>query len=120
MITPKHKYRVGELRPSQLLFSYGVGAIVDLPHLSTMVLGLDDWETAYATEIGEERLRAAVQEELGPQVTRLLAPPAAPETGPENPLDTDTLVGVPVATFPRWVVARTATCWPRSTRVCLS
>ena len=26
-----------------MLFTFGVGAIVDLPHLSVMVMGLDDW-----------------------------------------------------------------------------
>ena len=34
---------VGELRPSQLLHTYGVGATVELPELTTLVLGLDDW-----------------------------------------------------------------------------
>ncbi len=34
--------KVGELRPSQLLFTFGVGAVVDLPNLSTMIMGLDD------------------------------------------------------------------------------
>ena len=29
MSAPHKKYRVGELRPSQLLFTYGIGAIVD-------------------------------------------------------------------------------------------
>ena len=34
------KRRVGEIRPSQLLFTYGIGAIVDLPELSVIVTGL--------------------------------------------------------------------------------
>ena len=34
---------VGELRPSQLLHTYGVGATVELPEMTTLVLGLDDW-----------------------------------------------------------------------------
>jgi hypothetical protein len=32
---------VGELRPSQLMHTYGVGATVELPELTTLVLGLD-------------------------------------------------------------------------------
>lgn len=36
--------RVGEVRPSQLMFTYGVGALVDLPKLSVIVSGLDDWQ----------------------------------------------------------------------------
>jgi hypothetical protein len=39
----RERARVGELRPSQLLFSFGVGAIIDLPHISAMVMGLEDW-----------------------------------------------------------------------------
>jgi len=101
---PQPKNRVGELRPSQLLFSSGVGAVVDLPHLSTMILGLDDWDIARATEIGEERLRVAVQAELGTQVNRLLTPPIAPDSAATSPFDPTAQVGVPVATFPRWVV----------------
>ncbi|MEY3334184.1 MAG: hypothetical protein RLZZ176_2487, partial [Cyanobacteriota bacterium] len=36
-----YKYKVGELRPSQILFSFGVGAVLDLPNLSVMVMGLE-------------------------------------------------------------------------------
>ena len=37
--------RVGEVRPSQLMYAYGIGAIVDLPKLSVIVTGLEDWPT---------------------------------------------------------------------------
>ena len=100
---PPSRYRVGEVRPSQLLHTFGVGAIIDLPNLSVMVMGLDDWSPAYATEIGEERLLAAVQQHLGPQVKSLRMPPLAPE-GMDNPFDGSALIGVPVATFPRWML----------------
>ena len=69
------KSEVGELRPSQLLLTFGVGAIVDLPNMSVMVMGLDDWPIRHATEIGEERLLLSVQEHLGPQVQKLMTPP---------------------------------------------
>lgn len=55
------KSEVGDLRPSQLLLTFGVGAIVDLPNMSVMVMGLDDWPTKYASEIGEERLLLAAR-----------------------------------------------------------
>lgn len=42
MSTGKEKPRVGELRPSQILMTFGVGSIVDLPHISVMVMGLED------------------------------------------------------------------------------
>ena len=41
--------RVGELRPNQLLHTYGVGAVADLPNLSVVVAGLDDWELGNST-----------------------------------------------------------------------
>src|SRR5437660_1197420 len=34
--------KVGELRPSQALTTFGIGSIIDLPNLSVMVMGLDD------------------------------------------------------------------------------
>lgn len=103
MTLRNEKYRVGEVRPSQLLHTFGVGAIIDLPHLSVMVMGLDDWPPAYATEIGEERLLHAVQGQLGPQVKSLRAPPI-PHEGGDNPFDGASQIGVPVATFPRWML----------------
>src|SRR5205809_5674094 len=106
MNVTRKKYRVGELRPSQVLFTYGVGSIVDLPFISTMVMGLDDWENPYPVQVGEERLLQAVRTILGHQVSRLLAPPEAPEpvAGPPNPFDDNATVGVPVAAFPRWML----------------
>lgn len=103
MTLRNEKYRVGEVRPSQLLHTFGVGSIIDLPHLSVMVMGLDDWSPAYATEIGEERLLQAVQNQLGSQVKSLRMPPIPNESG-DNPFDGSAQVGVPVATFPRWML----------------
>ena len=98
--------RVGEIRPSQLMFTYGVGALIDLPKLSVIVTGLDDWPAnpEYTRPVNESRLLQAVQFHL-PGVEKMLAPPVVPETGaPPDPLDPVTLIGVPVATFPRWMV----------------
>src|SRR5260370_2088407 len=71
-----------------------------------MVMGLEDWENPYPTMVGEERLLQAVQAILGPQVSRLLVPPEAPEPaeGPANPFDESATIGVPVAAFPRWML----------------
>lgn len=98
--------RVGEIRPSQLMFTYGVGALIDLPKLSVIVTGLDDWPTSpeYVRPVNESRLLQAVQFHL-PGVEKLLAPPVTPDTGASpDPLDPIMSVGVPVATFPRWMV----------------
>ena len=46
------EHRVGDVRPTQLLHTYGVGAMVDLPNIAAMVMGLDDWKLQYATPVG--------------------------------------------------------------------
>lgn len=104
MTLRNEKYRVGDVRPSQLLHTFGVGSIIDLPNLSVMVMGLDDWSLGYATEIGEERLLVAVQEQLGAQVKSLRMPPIPQDPGMDNPFDGSALIGVPVASFPRWML----------------
>ena len=92
---------LGELRPSQLIFTFGVGSLVDLPNISVMVMGLNDWDTRYCKEIEEDRLVAAVQKRLGAQMKRLYLPPTkldGMELDPAAPA-----IGVPVVTFPRWL-----------------
>ena len=100
------KNKVGELRPSQILFSSGVGSVIDLPNLSTMVMGLDDWDITHVSELGEERLLAAVKKELSYQVKRLLSPPIPPESNSSLPssFDDTPKVGIPVAPFPTWAL----------------
>jgi hypothetical protein len=98
------KVRVGELRPSQLLHTYGVGAVVDLPYISAIVMGLEDWDTLQAKRIVEERVLAAVKAQLGAQVDALFAPPAPPEDSAPFGTDADAKpIGVPVGTFPRYM-----------------
>jgi hypothetical protein len=101
------KRKIGELRPTQMLYTFGVGSIVELPNLSVMIMGIDDWPIEQgASEIGEPRLLWAVQHELGMQVARLLSPPIVPEsTGFQaGPFEEAATIGVPVAPFPRWLL----------------
>lgn len=94
--------RVGQLRPSQLLHSFGVGALIDLPHLSVMVQGLNLWEEREATPITEERLLGAVRQYPGMrEVRELRQPPWRPET--TNVFHDWARVGVPVTPFPKWL-----------------
>ncbi|MBB0026124.1 DUF1998 domain-containing protein [Ralstonia pickettii] len=95
------EHRVGDVRPTQLLHTYGVGAMVDLPNIAAMVMGLDDWKLQYATPVGEERLLAAVRGQLGPQVERLMLPPVDLDESSRDPLN-GPRIGVPVAAFPQW------------------
>jgi hypothetical protein len=100
------KTKVGDLRPSQLITTFGIGCVIDLPHISTMVMGLDDWPVHATEEIGEERLLASVRALLGDQVKELRCPPIPEETNQfaSNPFDAEARIGVPVAPFPRWML----------------
>jgi hypothetical protein len=88
------------------MFTYGVGALIDLPKLSVIVTGLEDWPAnpEYTHPVNESRLLQAVQYHLH-SVDKLLAPPIVPDTGAQiDPSSPAYYVGVPVATFPRWMV----------------
>lgn len=96
--------RVGQVRPSQLLYTYGPGSLVDLPHISVLVTGLDVWslDPLNSTEIVERRLLAAVQRQPNlHQVGALRLPPHLPET--RDALADWARTGVPVTTFPVWI-----------------
>ncbi|SYZ72210.1 conserved hypothetical protein [Candidatus Zixiibacteriota bacterium] len=99
------KNKVGDLRPSQLLYSFGIGSMVDLPNLSVMVMGIEDWDTTQMVAIAEDRLLAAVRKEVGNQLERLCFPPIPEQSSLSwgNPFDESARVGVPVAPFPHWV-----------------
>lgn len=96
------KTPVGEVRPSQLLWSYGPGALVDLPSLSVITLGIDRWERDRCQAIEEARLLAAVRGILGPQVEGLRMPPF-PRSETVDVWSAEANVGVPVVPFPRWL-----------------
>lgn len=98
--------RVGEIRPSQILYTYGVGATIDFPYISALVSGLDDWpwDPALSYEISEERLLALVRKKYGAQVKKLLSLPV----DPENDFDGDYFhpkeyKGIPAIAFPSWL-----------------
>jgi Domain of unknown function (DUF1998) len=105
------RYKVGELRPSQIMFSFGIGAVVDLPNLSVMVMGLNEWDTVQSDPLAEERLLAAVRQELGPQVQKLIQPPVPPDNQDNSSSNYSSgsfgyaaKVGIPVSPFPGWGV----------------
>ena len=93
---------VGDVRPSQLLWTYGPGALIDLPNLSVVTMGLDRWEADRCTPIEEARLLEAVRRVLGQQVQRLRMPPIIKEEG-LSPFTAEAKIGVPVRPFPRWL-----------------
>ena len=93
---------VGEVRPTQLLWTYGPGALVDMPSLSVVTLGIDRWDKDRCPPIVESRLLAAVQKVLGPQVETMRIPPYV-KADRVDPWSAEARVGVPVRPFPRWL-----------------
>jgi len=93
---------VGEVRPSQLLWTYGPGALIDLPNLSVVTMGTDQWDKDRCQPIEEARLLAAVRSILGPQVQSLRMPPFS-KTESVDVWSAEANIGVPVRPFPRWL-----------------
>ncbi|MED5801242.1 DUF1998 domain-containing protein [Gordonia sp. Z-3] len=104
----KNRSKVGSLRPSALLYTSGIGATVDLPHLSVMPHGLDAWQRYYDRRAGgadvviEPRLLDLVRAYLGDQVEQLRKAPWAPET-PGGFGDEAIDLGIPARVFPQWL-----------------
>jgi hypothetical protein len=101
----KNRAKVGSARPSSLLYTYGPGAIMDLPNFSIMPAGLSDWELIWKRRdhvptIGEPRLLNVVRLHLGPQVDALRPFPWQPKrTGMSNE---GSDLGIPARVFPQW------------------
>ena len=96
------KAPVGEVRPSQILWTYGPGALIDLPSLSVVTMGVDRWEKGRCIQIEEARLLSAVRNVLGRQVESLRMPPFR-QSEYLDPYSAEALIGVPVRPFPRWL-----------------
>jgi hypothetical protein len=80
---------LGELRASQVITTFGPGAVVDLPTLSVVVAGTDLWPVDSRHVIDEPRLRAMMR------VKRFYRPPVQSDRG---------ALGVPSFVFPRYLV----------------
>ena len=94
--------RVGGVRPSQMIHTYGPGAVMDLPQLSVVLAGTDSWKLDQTERILEPRLIGAVRAVPGcHRVTEFRTPPWQEETA--SPFDEWARVGVPVHPFPRWL-----------------
>lgn len=96
-------HRAGELRPSQIIYTYGPGSIVDLPAFSAVVLDGDKWaDYGKHLVIDEPRLLEPLRR-LGPyrRLQELRTAPIDPEhTGKAT--DKWATTGVSVEPFPRW------------------
>ena len=91
---PRHT-KVGKLRPTQIVTQHGPGAIVDLPELSVVMAGLDEWRPTGNDRVSEPRLEAFVR------VSALFRPPAPSPSA---------YGGVPANVFPEWLVCPRSDC----------
>ena len=74
-----------QLRASQMVTTFGPGAMVDLPEASVMIAGLEYWNhdknTLNAIEIEEPRLIAKLKKLVDAPNLALLLPPPASDAG---------------------------------------
>src|SRR5436305_15164897 len=80
---------LGELRPSQVIGTFGPGAVVDLPTASLIIAGTDFWTPEPARLIDEPRLRSMLR------VNAFYRPSVKSDSGS---------IGVPAFLFPRFLV----------------
>jgi hypothetical protein len=102
----KNRAKVGSARPSSLLYTYGPGAIMDLPGFSIMPAGLDDWDPIWRRRetipsVLEPRLLRVVRLHLGRQVDGLRPFPWQPRKGQHTTEGND--LGIPARVFPQWL-----------------
>ena len=93
---------IGEVRPSQLLWTYGPGALIDMPSLSVVTQGIDRWDQDRCQPVTEARLLSAVRQRLGPQIESMRMPPFN-KAEHKDMWSAEARVGVPVRPFPRWL-----------------
>lgn len=90
----------GQIRQSQVVTSFGPGAMVDLPDYAVIIGGLDHWSRPEDHPIVEERLAAKVRTLLGRDAVRFYAPP------PDDDDPSAPITGITAWLFPEWFVAQ--------------
>lgn len=80
--------KIGEIRNSQLISTFGIGSIFDAKEYSVMILGQEHWERKLMTEIKEERLESILR------VNYFLQP---------DPDKSSKSAVIPNIRFPEWV-----------------
>src|SRR5688500_4877854 len=93
-----------QLRSSQVVTTFGPGAMVDLPDASVLVTGLDTWKYDFNSipKIEEPRLVAKLEMALGKEQLTLRAPPAAADK------DYGLQPGITAYRFPAWFIVQQA------------
>ena len=90
----------GQVRRSQLLNTFGPGALIDLPKQAVLVGGLDHWRWPdnLPARIDEPRLLEKIRQFM-PNVRELREPPVDPD--PDQPES-----GITVWLFPEWFITQ--------------
>ncbi len=104
--TKHNRAKVGSGRPSTLLYTYGPGAIMDLPQFTVMPAGLDDWDRIWRRrdgipQIHAPRLRTVVRMLLASRDVQLRPFPWQPKRNVHSTEGND--LGVPARIFPQWL-----------------
>lgn len=94
----------GQLRQSQILTTYGPGAMLDLPESSVLMGGLEFWSDG-GQQIQEPRLIAKLKRILGVQDLHLRLPPV------NNDFRKLGKIGIRGWIFPEWFVTREPIQW---------
>jgi hypothetical protein len=89
----------GELRSSQLITTFGVGSMVDLPNYSVLISGLSFWKGEKEL-ICEERLQRKVSEILQSPNVKLYSPPC------QFSSPTAAMAHIDAFVFPTWFLAQ--------------
>ena len=92
----------GQIRRGQVITTYGPGALIDLPHHSAIVGGLETWpKTSDLEEVVEPRLARKLQIMTGVEAPKLFAPPPDANDPRETPSCAASAVGRAASTKPR-------------------
>jgi hypothetical protein len=88
----------GQMRQSQVVTTFGPGAMVDLPEHSVIIGGLDNWTGYRDRQIFEDRLASKVKTLLNMPSVDFFAPPA----DRDDPLAE--ITGITAWQFPAWFI----------------
>ena len=103
----------GQIRQSQMINTFGPGALVDLPRHAAIIAGLDTWRWGgddRRRQIPEPRLVAKVEKALSLTGLKLYEPPA------DNPEPESPPTGVTAYEFPEWFVVQMPVKGPQGQR----
>lgn len=93
---------VGELRPSQFFFSYGVGSIIDLPNYSVLVNGFNESFYKHNESVSEDRLLQFCKTFFRDRNNQLSELKEIPVFIENTNLQAKGHNGIDVSVFPKW------------------